>query len=153
MDPFKQQGKDIVLILSLYHLLPKMSNYPLNKSTDEWKEQLDEKAFDILRKKGTEYPHTGIYNLHFEEGVYQCKGCKESLFSSDSKFESGCGWPSFSEAKEGKIRYESDSSHNMIRIEILCANCGGHLGHVFPDGPTATNRRYCVNSASLDFKA
>ncbi len=128
-----------------------MSNYNVNKSDEEWKSSLDDKSYNVLRKKGTEYPHTGKYNLHFEEGIYQCRGCGEPLFGSEHKFNSGCGWPSFSDALEGKILYEEDRSHGMLRTEILCANCGGHLGHVFNDGPAPTHERYCVNSASLDF--
>ena len=130
-----------------------MNKYPLHKSEQDWKEQLDQKSYRILREKGTEYPHSGRYNLHFEDGTYLCKACKESLFSSKDKFESNCGWPSFSDEIGGKIRYEPDHSHGMIRVEILCSNCGGHLGHVFPDGPTTSKKRYCVNSASLDFKS
>ena len=129
-----------------------MNKYPLHKSEQDWKEQLDLKSYRILREKGTEYPHSGRYNLHFEDGTYLCKACKESLFSSKDKFESNCGWPSFSEAIGGKIRYEPDHSHGMIRVEILCSNCGGHLGHVFPDGPTSSKKRYCVNAASVVFK-
>ena len=130
-----------------------MNKYPLHKSEQDWKEQLDQKSYRILREKGTEYPHSGRYNLHFEDGTYLCKACNESLFSSKDKFESNCGWPSFSEAIGGKIRYETDHSHGMIRVEILCSNCGGHLGHVFPYGPTLSKKRSCVNSASLDFKS
>ena len=128
-----------------------MNKYPYHKSEQDWKEQLDEESYRILREKGTEFPHSGAFNLHFEDGTYLCKACKEPLFASKDKFESNCGWPSFSEAIGGKIRYEPDHSHRMIRVEILCSNCGGHLGHVFPDGPTPSQRRYCVNSASLDF--
>lgn len=149
----KPQDKDIVLILFPYHLVLTMSKYPFHKAERDWKKQLNEESYRILREKGTEYPHSGIYNLHFEAGTYQCKACEEPLFTSDNKFESNCGWPSFSEAIGGKIRYEPDHSHGMIRVEILCSNCGGHLGHVFPDGPTPSQRRYCVNSASLDFKS
>ena len=125
--------------------------YPVNKTEQEWKEQLGEERFTILRQKGTEYPHTGKYNLHYEKGTYVCGGCGEPLFKSDSKFNAHCGWPSFDEAIPGKIEYKTDLSHGMKRVEILCANCGGHLGHVFDDGPTATGQRYCVNSLSIDF--
>lgn len=128
-----------------------MKKYKIDKTEEQWKEELSPEQFDILRNKGTEYPNTGEYNLHFENGEYRCAGCGQTLFESDAKFESNCGWPSFDEAIEGRVEYEKDTSHGMIRIEVLCANCGGHLGHVFNDGPTATGARYCINSASLDF--
>ncbi|MFV8226862.1 peptide-methionine (R)-S-oxide reductase MsrB [Christiangramia aquimixticola] len=129
-----------------------MKNYKLEKSEEEWKEQLSPEQYRILRQKGTEAPHTGKYNMHFEQGEYKCAGCGEKLFDSNSKFDSGCGWPSFDEAIEGKVEYVQDRTFGMIRTEILCSNCGGHLGHVFDDGPTETGQRYCVNSASIDFK-
>ncbi|CAM3313962.1 hypothetical protein FLLO111716_03105 [Flavobacterium longum] len=126
--------------------------YPVEKSETEWFEQLGHDRYRILRQKGTEMPHTGQYNLHFEHGTYCCGACGEPLFVSDSKFRSSCGWPSFDDAIPGKVEYVKDTSHGMIRTEILCANCGSHLGHVFDDGPTSTGQRYCVNSASVDFK-
>lgn len=128
-----------------------MSKYKFEKSENEWRKQLDADSYRILREKGTEMPHSGEYNLHFENGNYHCKGCGTLLFKSDMKFESGCGWPSFDQAIEGSIEYIRDTTHGMIRTEILCASCGSHLGHVFNDGPTATGLRYCVNSLSLDF--
>ena len=128
--------------------------YNLEKTEQEWKEQLSTEEYRILRQKGTEYPHTGAYNLHFKNGTYTCKGCGTPLFKSDHKFESGCGWPSFDTAVPGAIEYIRDTSHGMIRIETVCANCGGHLGHVFEDGPReTTGQRYCINSASIDFKS
>ncbi|UMY65324.1 MULTISPECIES: peptide-methionine (R)-S-oxide reductase MsrB [unclassified Flavobacterium] len=128
------------------------SSYKIQKTEAEWLEQLGPERYKILRQKGTEFPHTGKYNLHFEQGTYACGACGEPLFASDSKFNSHCGWPSFDEALPGKIEYVQDRTHGMIRTEILCATCGSHLGHVFDDGPTETGQRYCVNSASVDFR-
>lgn len=127
-------------------------NYPIKKSEEEWKQELGLEKYRILRQKGTEFPHSGKYNLHFDQGTYVCGACGEPLFESNSKFESGCGWPSFDESIPAKVEYIKDTSHGMIRTEILCANCGSHLGHVFYDGPTETGTRYCVNSLSVDFK-
>ncbi|MGB6268959.1 MAG: peptide-methionine (R)-S-oxide reductase MsrB [Olleya sp.] len=128
-----------------------MSNYKVHKSEEDWRQELTEEQYRILRKKGTEMPHTGKYNLHFEDGSYHCAGCNQQLFESDRKFESSCGWPSFDDAIKGSVQNILDKSHGMIRTEIVCSNCGGHLGHVFNDGPTATGTRFCVNSASVDF--
>lgn len=125
--------------------------YPVQKTEAEWKKQLGEERYHVLRKKGTERAHTGKYNLHFEDGTYHCGACNAKLFESDSKFESSCGWPSFSEAIDGAVEYVEDKSFGMTRTEILCANCGSHLGHVFNDGPTASKERFCVNSASVNF--
>jgi peptide-methionine (R)-S-oxide reductase len=129
-----------------------MSNYKVSKTEDEWREQLSLEEYRILRQKGTERPHTGKFNLHFEKGAYVCAGCKQQLFESDSKFDAHCGWPSFDESIKGTVDYVLDKTHGMIRTEIVCSNCGGHLGHVFNDGPTETGTRYCVNSISIDFK-
>ena len=106
----------------------------------------------MLREKGTERPFTGKFNLHFENGSYQCAACNVPLFKSSQKFESGCGWPSFDDAIEGSIKNVLDKSLGMMRTEIVCNNCGGHIGHLFNDGPTETGQRYCVNSLSIDFK-
>lgn len=124
------------------------------KKTDaEWKAKLSSEQYRVLREKGTERAFTGKYNIHKEKGMYVCAGCGNPLFSSDTKFDSGCGWPSFFEALDKeKIKEVRDTSFGMIRTEILCAKCDGHLGHVFDDGPKPTGLRYCVNSLSLDFK-
>ena len=121
-------------------------------SEEKWKDILTQEQFKILREKGTESPFSGIFNTHFEEGTYFCAGCNAPLFKSETKFNSGCGWPSFDASIKGSIKYSLDKSLGMIRTEILCNNCNGHLGHVFNDGPTETGTRYCVNSLSLDFK-
>ena len=125
--------------------------YPIQKTESEWREILDDESYRILREKGTEYPHTGKYNDHYKSGTYHCKGCNAPLYHSQSKFDSGCGWPSYDESISGAIEYIRDTTHGMIRTEIVCAQCGGHQGHVFNDGPTATGVRYCVNAASIDF--
>lgn len=128
-----------------------MKKYTIEKSDEEWKDQLTEEQYRILRQKGTEAPHTGKYNLHFDDGAYECAACNAKLFESEAKFKSNCGWPSFDQAIEGSIEFIKDTTFGMIRTEILCANCGGHIGHVFDDGPTETGERFCVNSASIDF--
>lgn len=128
-----------------------MAKYKVEKSEEEWKKELSEEQFRVLRQKGTEAPHSGKYNLHFDAGEYQCAACKAKLFESNNKFESNCGWPSFDDAIEGTIEYVQDRTYGMLRTEILCANCGSHLGHIFDDGPTPTGQRFCVNSASIDF--
>lgn len=125
---------------------------PSKKMTEQdWKEKLTPEQYRILREKGTEYPHSGVYNLHFDKGTYHCAACNALLFISTQKFESSCGWPSFDDAVKDAILYQKDTSHFMIRTEIICKNCGGHLGHLFDDGPTKTGNRYCVNSVSLIF--
>jgi len=124
------------------------------KTDAEWKDKLTQEQYFILRQSGTERPGTGEYNLHFKDGVYRCAGCDAELFTSDSKFESHCGWPSFDKAKDENTIIEiKDKTHGMVRTEIRCANCGGHLGHVFEDGPTETGLRYCINSGALDFES
>ena len=129
------------------------TDFAVQKTEEQWLAELGPERYRILRQAGTERPYTGEYNLHFAEGVYTCGGCGTELFTSSSKFDSHCGWPSFDqEIADGKILERKDTSHGMIRTEILCANCGGHLGHVFDDGPTETGLRYCVNSLSIDFK-
>ncbi len=119
----------------------------------DWKKILTEEEYYITREKGTERPFTGEYNDFFEEGFYYCKCCGAKLFSSNKKFQSHCGWPSFSDQLDNQnLRFHEDRSHNMIRTEVLCAKCDAHLGHVFEDGPTETGLRYCINSLSLTFK-
>jgi peptide-methionine (R)-S-oxide reductase len=123
------------------------------KSEDEWKKVLSPEQYEVLREKGTEMPYSGKYYLHKEKGTYVCAGCGAELFKSDTKFDAGCGWPSFSDVIDSsKVVYTKDRSHGMIRTEITCAKCGGHLGHVFDDGPAPTGQRYCINSVSIDFK-
>ncbi|MGB0185367.1 MAG: peptide-methionine (R)-S-oxide reductase MsrB [Flavobacteriaceae bacterium] len=129
-----------------------MSKQKLKKSEEEWKKELTDAQYTILRKKGTERPFTGAYNMHFENGTYHCAGCDTPLFESHTKFDAGCGWPSFDASIKGNVTYILDKSHGMMRTEIVCSACDGHLGHVFNDGPTATGTRYCVNSISIDFK-
>lgn len=124
----------------------------MKKDNTYWKTKLDKFSYSILREAGTEMPFSGKYNMFFEKGAYRCKGCGNKLFESESKFDSGCGWPSFDRAKKGSIKYKEDRSLMRIRTEILCSNCDGHLGHVFNDGPTETGMRYCVNSASINFE-
>ncbi len=127
-------------------------NKQIKKSDSEWKNDLDNLSYQVLRKSFTERPFTGEYNLHFENGTYSCKGCNQILFSSINKYESNCGWPSFDKAIPSSIIYVEDLSHNMKRIEVKCSKCDGHLGHVFNDGPKeTTGKRYCINSAALSF--
>lgn len=122
------------------------------RTEDDWQKTLSQEQYRVLRLKGTERPFTGRFDKYFQPGKYICAGCGTELFVSESKFNSGCGWPSFDAPQfDQNITYIGDNSHGMRRIEIVCTACGGHLGHVFDDGPTETGLRYCVNSASLDF--
>ncbi len=123
------------------------------KSDEEWRSALTPEQYRVLREKGTEVAFTGKYWNHHEEGVYLCAACGQPLFASDAKFDSGTGWPSFFRPlREAAVSSETDSSFFMTRTEALCSRCGGHLGHVFPDGPKPTGLRYCLNSAALRFE-
>jgi peptide-methionine (R)-S-oxide reductase len=121
----------------------------IEKTDAEWRQALTEEQYRVLRQKGTEAPFSGEYDHVFEPGTYKCAGCGAELFDSASKYDSGCGWPAFS-APAGAVEEETDVSHGMVRTEVMCASCGGHLGHVFPDGPHPTGLRYCINSAALE---
>lgn len=151
----------ILLVVALFLLWQRQSNlraqerstrFPVEKTAEEWKKQLSAQQFHVLRERGTERAFTGQYADHHEAGRYACVGCGHVLFASEAKFDSGTGWPSFFQPfRLGSVVEESDTSWGMTRVEVLCANCGGHLGHVFPDGPRPTGRRYCINSVCLTF--
>ncbi|MFX1478749.1 MAG: peptide-methionine (R)-S-oxide reductase MsrB [Promethearchaeota archaeon] len=124
-----------------------------NVKEDEWRKKLTKEQYHVLREKGTEPAFTGKYWNHHEKGTYKCAACGAPLFSSDKKFDSGTGWPSFDQPiEDSMVTEEEDRSYGMKRTEVLCSNCGGHLGHVFDDGPKTTGCRYCINSISLDFE-
>lgn len=127
--------------------------YEVQKPEEDWRQELDQEAYRVLREKGTERPFTGQYYLNKETGIYECRACGNEIFHSSAKYDSGCGWPSFTEpVSETAIDVQMDYSHYMIREEILCGKCGGHLGHRFPDGPKEKGGiRYCINSVSMQF--
>ncbi|RQG92907.1 peptide-methionine (R)-S-oxide reductase [Natrarchaeobius halalkaliphilus] len=127
------------------------SETELPTTDEEWRTRLDDEEYRILRESGTEPPFSGEYVDHEDDGRYTCAGCGAELFDSETKFESGCGWPSFFDTDDDRIETRTDTSHGMRRTEVLCGTCGGHLGHVFDDGPEPTGKRYCINSVALEF--
>jgi len=129
-----------------------MTGETVDKTDDEWRRELTPEQYRVLREAGTERPYTGELTDRFDPGMYRCAGCGQELFSSETKFHSGCGWPSFYDADPERVVMREDASHGMRRTEVLCSRCGGHLGHVFPDGPEPTGERYCINSVSLKFE-
>ncbi|WKK65053.1 peptide-methionine (R)-S-oxide reductase MsrB [Lutimonas zeaxanthinifaciens] len=146
----------LLLILSGTTLMAqekKSMERKVNKTEEEWKQVLTPQQYYVLREKGTDRPGDGGYTKHFEKGTYHCAACDAQLFESGTKYESHCGWPSFDDAIKGSVEYVLDKSHGMIRTEIICTSCGGHLGHVFDDGPRdTTGKRYCVNTSSIRFE-
>lgn len=122
------------------------------ESDEEWKKMLTPEQYKVLREKETEVPFTGEYVHEKADGTYACAACGHPLFSSDAKFDSGTGWPSFDQALPGAVETHRDTDHGMVRTEITCARCGSHLGHIFDDGPTSTGKRYCINSVCLDLE-
>ena len=129
-----------------------VEHFPVEKTEAEWKAQLSPAAYTVLREHGTERAGTSPLNAEKRKGVFHCAGCGQELFTSDTKFESGTGWPSFFKPLDGAIATTEDRSYFMLRVEVHCARCGGHLGHVFPDGPRPTGERYCMNGVSLTFE-
>jgi len=133
---------------------PKHPPRKVEKTDDEWRAQLDPMQYQVTRHAATERPFTGKYWDHWDSGIYHCIGCGTPLFEAGTKFDAGCGWPSYWKPIDGEvIERVVDESHGMVRVEVRCNNCGAHLGHVFEDGPAPTGERYCINSAAIDFSA
>ena len=151
MKAERERASSDTRVSSLAHKLVARNSMP--KTEEEWKQKLTPEQYKILREKGTETPFTGKYYKSKEKGMYICAGCGAELFSSDAKFDSGTGWPSFDKPKNKEnVELKTDFSHGMARTEVLCKKCGGHLGHVFNDGPTQIGKRFCINSCALNFK-
>ena len=129
-----------------------VSTEPVERGDEEWRKELDAAAFEVLRHEATERPFTSRLNDEHRQGVFVCAGCGQPLFTSEMKYESGSGWPSFFKAIDGSVAQTIDRSHGMVRVEAHCANCGAHLGHIFPDGPNPTGERFCMNGTSLQFE-
>jgi peptide-methionine (R)-S-oxide reductase len=126
--------------------------YPVKKTDEAWRKELSPMQYEVARHAATERPFSGAYWDHWDDGQYKCVGCGEVLFESKTKFDAGCGWPSYSEAASAEvIERIRDVSHGMVRVEVRCKKCGSHLGHVFPDGPQPTGERFCINSAAINF--
>jgi peptide-methionine (R)-S-oxide reductase len=130
-----------------------LAAYPVTKSDAEWKKMLSPAAYDVLRHQGTEMPYSSPLDMLYKKGTYACAGCGTALFSSDTKYDSQTGWPSFWKPLPGAVLTRTDTSEMMVRTEVLCHSCGGHLGHVFTDGPKPTGLRYCMNGVAMSFKA
>ena len=129
-------------------------HYPVKKPDEQWRKELSPMQYEVARHAATERPFSGAYWDHWDDGKYKCVGCGEVLFESTTKFDAGCGWPSYSEAASAKVVERiRDVSHGMVRVEVRCKKCGSHLGHVFPDGPEPTGERFCINSAAIDFQS
>ncbi|THF52637.1 peptide-methionine (R)-S-oxide reductase MsrB [Flavobacterium supellecticarium] len=142
----------LIVLCSCFASFGQNQKFKVQKTDKEWKAQLSKEEYEVLRNKGTERAFTGKYWNTFDKGKYVCAACGQVIFNSDSKFHSDCGWPSFDKAIKGSVIYKTDTSLGMVRTEVMCANCGSHLGHVFDDGPAnTTGKRFCTNSVSIKF--
>lgn len=142
----------LIVLCSCFTSFGQNQKFKVQKTDKEWKAQLSKEEYEVLRNKGTERAFTGKYWNTYDKGKYVCAACGATIFNSDSKFKSDCGWPSFDKAIKGSVIYKTDTSLGMVRTEVMCANCGSHLGHVFDDGPAnTTGKRFCTNSVSIKF--